>query len=328
VEAFRAISAVMRLRSPSPPPGPPPQAGEGDGRCRAAPPPRRPRPRRDRGRRDDARLEEPRRGGRRRGCARCQLVPPGSDAEAYEPRPGDLIRLRGAALVVRVGLGFDHWLDRLLAQHGDKKLARGRPRMSMLRSAFRSSKCRGAASRSSRAATRMASPTRTTGSTLRTPGRSPLRSSTASPRWRRARPRALPRIASAFSPSSPSVSQSGKPVSRRIRAPQSSPITMLGLPRAPLPPQHRRGGRAEGRHRAEPGAARPPRCHDAREEGAHRPHRTLFAAGGRAEPGQTNRRASRRAGAFGRQPSEASDYLALFEFNVGVLARALSADGS
>jgi ABC-type Zn uptake system ZnuABC Zn-binding protein ZnuA len=55
------------------------------------------------------------------------LVPPGSDAEAYEPRPGDLIRLRGAALVIRVGLGYDHWLDRLLAQHGDKKLARGQP---------------------------------------------------------------------------------------------------------------------------------------------------------------------------------------------------------
>jgi ABC-type Zn uptake system ZnuABC Zn-binding protein ZnuA len=55
------------------------------------------------------------------------LVPPGADPEAYEPRPGDLLRLRGAQLVVRVGLGFDHWLDRLLAQHGDARLARGRP---------------------------------------------------------------------------------------------------------------------------------------------------------------------------------------------------------
>ena len=51
------------------------------------------------------------------------LVPPGADAETYEPRPGDLLRLHGAALVVRVGLGYDHWLDPLLARHADPKLA-------------------------------------------------------------------------------------------------------------------------------------------------------------------------------------------------------------
>jgi len=55
------------------------------------------------------------------------LVPPGADAEAYEPRPGDLLRLRGAALVVRVGLGYDHWLEPLLVQHADPTLARGGP---------------------------------------------------------------------------------------------------------------------------------------------------------------------------------------------------------
>jgi ABC-type Zn uptake system ZnuABC Zn-binding protein ZnuA len=55
------------------------------------------------------------------------LVPPGADAEAFEPRPGDLLRLRNAALIVRVGLGFDDWLDPLLAQHGDARLARGGP---------------------------------------------------------------------------------------------------------------------------------------------------------------------------------------------------------
>ena len=53
------------------------------------------------------------------------LVPSGADAEAYEPRPGDLLRLRGAALLVRVGLGYDHWLDPLLARHADPRLAPG-----------------------------------------------------------------------------------------------------------------------------------------------------------------------------------------------------------
>ena len=53
------------------------------------------------------------------------LVPPGADAEEYEPRPGDLLRLRGASMLVRVGLGYDEWLDRLIAQHGNPSLARG-----------------------------------------------------------------------------------------------------------------------------------------------------------------------------------------------------------
>lgn len=53
------------------------------------------------------------------------LVPPGSDPESYEPRPGDLLRLRGAELVVRVGLGYDHWLEKLLAREADPRFARG-----------------------------------------------------------------------------------------------------------------------------------------------------------------------------------------------------------
>jgi ABC-type Zn uptake system ZnuABC Zn-binding protein ZnuA len=52
------------------------------------------------------------------------IVPPATDAEAFEPRPSDLARLRGAAVVVRVGLGYDHWLDKLLAAHGDAALGR------------------------------------------------------------------------------------------------------------------------------------------------------------------------------------------------------------
>src|SRR5262249_8674578 len=44
------------------------------------------------------------------------LVPPGFDPEEYQPRPQDLARVRQAHAVVRVGLDFDLWLDRLLAQ--------------------------------------------------------------------------------------------------------------------------------------------------------------------------------------------------------------------
>jgi len=46
------------------------------------------------------------------------LVPPGFDPEEYQPRPQDLARVRQARAVVRVGLDFDLWLDRLLAQAG------------------------------------------------------------------------------------------------------------------------------------------------------------------------------------------------------------------
>jgi ABC-type Zn uptake system ZnuABC Zn-binding protein ZnuA len=42
------------------------------------------------------------------------MIPPGADPEAFEPRPSDLAKLRGASVVVRVGLGYDHWLDKLL----------------------------------------------------------------------------------------------------------------------------------------------------------------------------------------------------------------------
>jgi ABC-type Zn uptake system ZnuABC Zn-binding protein ZnuA len=46
------------------------------------------------------------------------LVPPNFDPEEYQPRPQDLTRLKGTRLVVRVGLDFDLWFDRLLAQAG------------------------------------------------------------------------------------------------------------------------------------------------------------------------------------------------------------------
>jgi ABC-type Zn uptake system ZnuABC Zn-binding protein ZnuA len=53
------------------------------------------------------------------------IVPAGVDPEAFEPRPGDLGRLRRADLLVRVGLGYDYWLDALVKQAGEKRLLRG-----------------------------------------------------------------------------------------------------------------------------------------------------------------------------------------------------------
>ena len=53
------------------------------------------------------------------------LIPAGIDHEAFEPHPADLLKLRGAAAMVRVGLGYDHWLDKLLHENGDPALMRG-----------------------------------------------------------------------------------------------------------------------------------------------------------------------------------------------------------
>jgi ABC-type Zn uptake system ZnuABC Zn-binding protein ZnuA len=53
------------------------------------------------------------------------IVPAAADPEAFEPRPGDLDRVRHSELLVRVGLGYDHWLDRLVAQSGNAQVGRG-----------------------------------------------------------------------------------------------------------------------------------------------------------------------------------------------------------
>ena len=55
------------------------------------------------------------------------LVPPNLDPEEYQPKPQDVARLRQAKLVVRVGLDFDLWFDRLLAQGGTPGIRRGAP---------------------------------------------------------------------------------------------------------------------------------------------------------------------------------------------------------
>jgi len=53
------------------------------------------------------------------------IVPPATDPEAFEPRPSDLDRIRHASLLVRIGLGYDFWLDALVNHVGDKRLMRG-----------------------------------------------------------------------------------------------------------------------------------------------------------------------------------------------------------
>ena len=53
------------------------------------------------------------------------LVPPNLDAEEYQPKPQDVLRLKQARLLVRVGLDYDLWLDRLLAQAGRPEISRG-----------------------------------------------------------------------------------------------------------------------------------------------------------------------------------------------------------
>jgi ABC-type Zn uptake system ZnuABC Zn-binding protein ZnuA len=60
------------------------------------------------------------------------LVPPSFDPEEYQPKPNDIARLRDARLVVKVGLDYDLWFDRLLTQAalthpGARELRRGQP---------------------------------------------------------------------------------------------------------------------------------------------------------------------------------------------------------
>jgi ABC-type Zn uptake system ZnuABC Zn-binding protein ZnuA len=55
------------------------------------------------------------------------LVPPNADAEEYQPKPQDVLRLKHARLLVRVGLDYDLWLDRLLVQASRPEISRGGP---------------------------------------------------------------------------------------------------------------------------------------------------------------------------------------------------------
>jgi len=53
------------------------------------------------------------------------LVPANFDAEEYQPKPQDGLRLKEARLVVRVGLDYDLWFDRLLEASAVRELRRG-----------------------------------------------------------------------------------------------------------------------------------------------------------------------------------------------------------
>jgi ABC-type Zn uptake system ZnuABC Zn-binding protein ZnuA len=53
------------------------------------------------------------------------LVPGEMDAEEYQPKPKDVLHLKDARLFVRVGLDFDLWADRLLAQAENREISRG-----------------------------------------------------------------------------------------------------------------------------------------------------------------------------------------------------------
>jgi ABC-type Zn uptake system ZnuABC Zn-binding protein ZnuA len=49
------------------------------------------------------------------------------DAEDYQPKPQDVLRLKNARMLVRVGLDYDLWADRLLAQAAKPEISRGGP---------------------------------------------------------------------------------------------------------------------------------------------------------------------------------------------------------
>jgi len=53
------------------------------------------------------------------------LVPANFDAEEYQPKPQDVLRLKSARLVVRVGLDYDLWFDRLLQASAASEIQRG-----------------------------------------------------------------------------------------------------------------------------------------------------------------------------------------------------------
>ena len=55
------------------------------------------------------------------------LVPANFNGEEYQPKPQDVLRLKNARLVVRVGLDYDLWFDRLLQASATSDIKRGGP---------------------------------------------------------------------------------------------------------------------------------------------------------------------------------------------------------
>jgi ABC-type Zn uptake system ZnuABC Zn-binding protein ZnuA len=56
------------------------------------------------------------------------IIPPATDPEAFEPRASDFAKLADAELIVRVGLGYDYWIDRLTDRLQRPELQQGGPR--------------------------------------------------------------------------------------------------------------------------------------------------------------------------------------------------------
>ena len=59
--------------------------------------------------------------------AASHIIPAGQDGESFQPRPQDLARLREAHALLRVGVDYDLWLDKLLRQSGNAAVRRGAP---------------------------------------------------------------------------------------------------------------------------------------------------------------------------------------------------------
>lgn len=53
------------------------------------------------------------------------LVSPNTDPEEYQPKPQDIARLKSAQMLVRVGVDFDLWVDRLALQAENPAIRRG-----------------------------------------------------------------------------------------------------------------------------------------------------------------------------------------------------------
>jgi ABC-type Zn uptake system ZnuABC Zn-binding protein ZnuA len=53
------------------------------------------------------------------------LIPAGQDGETFQPRPRDLARVREAQAVLRVGVDYDLWLEKLLRESGNARVQRG-----------------------------------------------------------------------------------------------------------------------------------------------------------------------------------------------------------
>jgi ABC-type Zn uptake system ZnuABC Zn-binding protein ZnuA len=56
------------------------------------------------------------------------LVPASADPEDFQPKPQDVQRIKDAQLVIRVGLDFDLWFDKLIVHSGRPDLRPGQPR--------------------------------------------------------------------------------------------------------------------------------------------------------------------------------------------------------